>query len=109
MKLKRSEGFIPVNQTEHTIEKLTLHLGSLDDWNLTAVSTLASACKSLILASALLGDVIDLDSAIYLSRAEEEFQIQQWGMVEGGHDLDRADTNVRISSPLVFTRLYNLS
>ena len=88
--------------------KLKLYLGSLDDWYLTALSTLASSCKSLILATALLGDAIDLEQAIYLSRAEEEFQIEQWGLVEGGHDLDRADTNVRISSPVVFITLCRL-
>ena len=44
--------------------------------------------------------------AIYLSRLEEEMQIEEWGMVEGGHDIDRADQNVRVAAPAIFMKLY---
>lgn len=33
-----------------------------------------------------------------LSRVEEEFQIGRWGLVEGGHDLDRVNCAVNLSS-----------
>ena len=46
------------------------------------------------------------NAAVHLSRLEEEVQIEEWGMVEGGHDLDRADQNVRVAAPAVFMRLY---
>lgn len=47
-----------------------------------------------------------LAAAVHLSRLEEEIQIEEWGMVEGGHDLDRADQNVRVAAPAIFMRLY---
>lgn len=33
-----------------------------------------------------------------ISRVEEEFQIGRWGLVEGGHDLDRVNCRVNLSS-----------
>jgi ATP synthase F1 complex assembly factor 2 len=36
---------------------------------------------------------------------EEDHQIEQWGFVEGGHDIDLADGQVRIRSPMVFLEL----
>lgn len=34
-------------------------------------------------------------------------QMDEWGLVEGGHDLDIADTQVRIAAPSIFLRLLN--
>jgi len=30
------------------------------------------------------------------SRVEEEFQIENWGLVEGGHDYDRLNCSIQI-------------
>jgi ATP synthase mitochondrial F1 complex assembly factor 2 len=43
--------------------------------------------------------------AIKAARLEEDFQIDSWGLVEGGHDIDIADAKVRIAAPSVFVRL----
>lgn len=40
--------------------------------------------------------------AIAAARLEENVQIQQWGHVEGGHDIDIADINVRMAAPALF-------
>lgn len=45
---------------------------------------------------------LSLDQVIEASRIEESHQIEEWGLVEGGHDIDIAELNVRISAPLVF-------
>ena len=37
---------------------------------------------------------IDIDRVLELARLEEEFQIKEWGMVEGGHDISRAEVRV---------------
>lgn len=44
-------------------------------------------CKSLVIALALVGRFIDFEQAKIASRVEEEFQIEIWGVVEGGHDM----------------------
>ena len=42
-----------------------------------------------------------------MSRLEEEFQCEIWGIVEGGHDLDRLHNKIRISSAYLFHKLLN--
>jgi ATP synthase F1 complex assembly factor 2 len=39
------------------------------------------------------------------SRLEEEFQVEIWGVVEGGHDMDRLNNAVRLSSVASFLSL----
>ena len=39
------------------------------------------------------------------SRLEEEFQVEIWGVVEGGHDMDRLNNAVRLSSAGAFMAL----
>ncbi len=40
------------------------------------------------------------------SRLEEEFQLEIWGVVEGGHDMDRLNNSVNLSSVGTFLNLY---
>lgn len=54
--------------------------------------------QSLITALALFKRHIMAKDAMDLSRVEEEFQIGRWGLVEGGHDLDRVNCAVNLSS-----------
>lgn len=46
-----------------------------------------------------------MEQAMAAARAEEDHQIEQWGLVEGGHDVDIADLRVRVSAPSLFVRL----
>ena len=48
---------------------------------------------------------LTVDQAIVGARVEESFQIEEWGLVEGGHDIDIADTKARVAAPAVFMRL----
>jgi chaperone required for assembly of F1-ATPase len=38
----------------------------------------------------------DAKKAVMASRVEEEFQIENWGLVEGGHDYDRLNCSIQI-------------
>ena len=40
------------------------------------------------------------------SRIEEEFQVEIWGLVEGGHDMDRLNNSVSLSSIGVLMQLH---
>lgn len=77
----------------------------LDSWQRSALMDLSSACKSLCMAIGGVEGEFTGDDLIQASRIEEEYQIQQWGLVEGGHDIDLVDIKVRIHSPLVFLNL----
>ena len=46
----------------------------------------------------------DVTKAIEASRVEEEFQISNWGLVEGGHDYDRLNCSIQLHSAEVFTK-----
>eukprot|EP00948_MAST-09A_sp_MAST-9A-sp1_P000502 g502.t1 len=67
------------------------HLERMDDLTLTSVQSITTNCKSIIIALAVEGNYIDGMEAIEASRCDEEYQISQWGMVQGGHDVDRAN------------------
>ncbi|KUF94461.1 hypothetical protein AM588_10005989 [Phytophthora nicotianae] len=54
--------------------------------------------KSLITALAVFKRHITAKEAMDICRLEEEFQINNWGLVEGGHDLDRVNCAVKLSS-----------
>lgn len=80
----------------------------LDAWHLAAVEQLTSACKSVVVAAALLHGRITPQEAMDASRLEESFQIEDWGMVEAGHDLDIADITTRVSAPALMVRLLEM-
>ena len=46
-----------------------------------------------------------MHDAFRAANLEEQINIEGWGMVEGGHDIDAADLRVRIAAPSVFARL----
>ena len=48
---------------------------------------------------------LSLEAGLAAARLEEELQIEEWGLVEGGHDIDIADLRVRVAAPSVFVRL----
>lgn len=54
--------------------------------------------QSLITALAVFKRHITAKEAMDICRLEEEFQINNWGLVEGGHDLDRVNCAVKLSS-----------
>lgn len=48
---------------------------------------------------------VGVEDAIALARLEENLQLEEWGYVEGWHDIDDADIKVRVLSASVFARL----
>lgn len=48
---------------------------------------------------------IELQDGKTMSRLEEEFQVEIWGLVEGGHDLDRLNNSVSLSAINTFMGL----
>ena len=52
---------------------------ALDDFELTALSSAATACGSLAIALALTAGRIDTGEAFEVSRLDETFQIERWG------------------------------
>ena len=51
---------------------------------------------------------LTMHEALEAAALEESINIEGWGLVEGGHDIDAADMRVRIAAPSVFARLLTL-
>ena len=48
---------------------------------------------------------LSMEQALQAARLEEEFQIEGWGFVEGGHDLDQANARVRLTASSLLLRM----
>ncbi len=80
----------------------------LDSWHLAAVEQLTSASKSLVVAAAVVAGRLSVEEGIAMARLEEEYQLEDWGMVEAGHDLDIADMGARVAAPALLLRLLRM-
>jgi len=86
---------------------------TLDAWRLTALYSACSESKSFYIGAALIHDAMKKSTtkdkekedgavsrdgkwAVKASRVEEEFNIECWGLVEGGHDYDRLNCSIQM-------------
>jgi len=81
------------------------YLLALDKWELAAAAAAAGTCKSVLLGLALVEGAVSVEAALAAARLEEDVQANEWGRVEGGHDLDAAGAAVNVAAPSVFVRL----
>ena len=81
------------------------YLSGLDRWHLAAAEQLGAACKSVLIGLATVKGRLGVDGALAAARVEEDHQVAEWGLVEGGHDIDIADLRVRVAAPALFVRL----
>lgn len=93
---KQEDGL--VNAIENLLKKT-------DNCELAAIDALASAAHSLVISIGIVRGKLQIEEAIELIRLEEDLQVDRWGLVEGGHDVDIADLKVQISSAAVFLGL----
>ncbi|KAG4940540.1 hypothetical protein JHK87_044411 [Glycine soja] len=80
-------------------------LKKTDDCELAAIDAIAASAHSLIIAIGMVQGKLQIEEAIELIRLEEDSQVDRWGLVEGGHDVDIADLRVQVSSAIVFLGL----
>ncbi|KZV57696.1 hypothetical protein F511_03156 [Dorcoceras hygrometricum] len=93
---KQEQGL--VNAIENLLQKT-------DNSELAAIDALAASAHSLVIAIGIFRGRLNIEQAIELIRLEEDLQVDKWGMVEGGHDVDVADLRVQVSSATVFLGL----
>lgn len=88
-----------------TVQRLEEAVSGLDHFSLACLQCAVMECKSLVLGLALVGRGLSLEHVKLASRLEEEFQVEIWGVVEGGHDMDRLNNSVSLSSAATFMGL----
>ena len=74
--------------SEQSIIKFTDFCSEKDDFYIVALEAAATVAKSTAIAVALLDGFIDTHDAIKCSRFEENLQIEEFGKVDGTHDVD---------------------
>lgn len=104
IKLNQSTS-LTVEHPESARPRANVLLNSLDGWTISALDMLSGSCKSFVLAIAVLRGRISAEDACKAARVAEQHQTEEWGEVEAGHDLDRADLQVRVSAASIFLHL----
>jgi len=90
------------------LDGATSFVKGLDSWQLTALQSVTAASKSFLIGASVVSNGIPSESALKASRVEEEFQIENWGLVEGGHDYDRLNSSVQIRSAQILVSTMSL-
>lgn len=94
-------------------------LQGCNSWSLAAMQAVTTEAKSFLVGSACVHAALDnttttalstngklnpfkkeTKKAVKASRVEEEFQIETWGLVEGGHDYDRLNCSIQIHAAM---------
>lgn len=78
---------------------------NLNPYQVLALCVIAQFTSSLLLPLALLSDVVDLETAIRINRAEEGHNADTIGMIEGYHDIREADVVTKIAACATVWRL----
>ncbi|KMT10237.1 hypothetical protein BVRB_5g119950 isoform B [Beta vulgaris subsp. vulgaris] len=95
-------SFFGGKQDEGLVKAMESLLKKADDFELATIDALTSASHSLIISIAVVCGRLQIEESVELIRLEEDLQVDKWGLVEGGHDVDLADLKVQIASAAVF-------
>ena len=82
-------------------------LASLTGWQLAALDALTTVTKSFVISWALLAERLTIAQAFEAARLEENFQMRQFGKVEGvyGHGIDMEFTRMSIAAAKTFSNM----
>lgn len=77
--LQVTDSVLPITQNQGDLDVLRNAVASYDDYALSALHMVTSACGSVVLGLATADGKIDGETAWALSLLEETFQINEWG------------------------------
>lgn len=79
VELATTEGLLPVEQSETSIEAVKTYADGLDDFALTGLAMGTGLFGSAVLAISVAEGELQAEDAFDMSRIEELWQIEQWG------------------------------
>jgi len=100
------EGVMSYGQGQELHAAVRAYLENLGAERLTGVEAIVSTSKSMLLGLALAEGAISVDHAVRACRVEEDFQMHEWGLVEGGHDLDTSGVAASLHAPALWIQLH---
>jgi chaperone required for assembly of F1-ATPase len=74
-----TSGIIPTVQSPTSLKAFTSAVSAHDDFHLTALHALTTACGSLVIGLAVMEGRLDAETAFAASQLDESFQIEAWG------------------------------
>lgn len=93
IRMKLTEGIMPVEQEPQTLEALQAEIARLDDYGLTALWLMAKHCSSLLLPLAVWEKKLEAEEAYHIARIDETYQNEQWG--QDAEALERRESGAR--------------
>mmetsp|Transcript_20891 Transcript_20891/g.30251 ORF Transcript_20891/g.30251 Transcript_20891/m.30251 type:complete len:181 (-) Transcript_20891:34-576(-) len=87
-----------VAHPSETMVKIQNEVNQMDPFTLAALQCATMECKSILIGLSLVMQHIEPEQAAICARLEEEFNVEVWGLVEGGHDLDRLACAVQLAA-----------
>jgi len=91
-----------IKHGEELVQNACLFVAGLSGWELAALQSVTMEAKSFLVGLGVIKGFLSGEEAIKLSRIEEEFQLETWGLVEGGQDIDRLNCGVQIYASCVY-------
>lgn len=102
--LFQTAGVIHIGQPADSLARLTQHVAAQDAFRLTALHDLVAITGSLVLGLAVARQRLSADEAWALSRLDEDWQAEQWGIDEEAAE----QASLRHAALLDAARFYGL-
>ena len=74
-----TSGIVPRPQSPAALKVFAAAVAAQDDFRLTALHAMTTACGSLVIALALIEGRLDAERAFAVAQLDETFQIETWG------------------------------
>jgi len=105
LQLDISKGCYVQNHPKKTVDTLNVYLSTLDDFTFHLFHSLAHSTKSVVTALALWHNAITLDHAVSSVSLEEDLNVHNHGLIEGAHDLKKAQAYCDVASAAVLLQV----
>lgn len=108
VQLGKSYGLDPPEHSPNAHPMLLQELDKMDPWVLAVFDSLVKVTKSFVIPLALVHNRLNAKQVYIAGRIEEDFNILNWGEVEGGHDLDLHFTKFKTYAATSFLKMLRL-
>ncbi|XP_017134444.1 ATP synthase mitochondrial F1 complex assembly factor 2 [Drosophila elegans] len=103
--LQKTMDITPPQVSEQDKMRIAKHLQSYSLETLHGFIFAVDTLKSIILACAVIEQMLTVEKAVALARLEEEYQLKFWGRVEWAHDLSQQELQSRLAAAVLFVHL----
>ncbi|EDW02852.1 ATP synthase mitochondrial F1 complex assembly factor 2 [Drosophila grimshawi] len=103
--LQKTNNITPPQVTGDDRMKIAKHFQSYNLETLHGFVFAVDTLKSIVLACAVIEQMLSVERAVALSRLEEEYQLKFWGRVEWAHDFSQQELQARLAAAVLFVHL----